>query len=989
MFVKEVMLKLIQFSIIFLIWGFRLAGQAPHDYFLFKSYSTRDGLSSYYSRKVAEDKFGFIWIATQDGLNRFDGRRFIQFNKNTPEKLAGNDVTDIAVDNEHNLIWVSTALGGIDAIDLATLRVKKSIPVSALTGLNDWITCMALLKKELWLGTNNGLFIFDTEMNRITATLPLPSSLKGSNARVNKLIRYDGQYACALINEGTLLTYDISKRQILFQYGAAGQTITDMCASTPGSLLAASGTGLLRITRTPAETIAAQTIWSGGPVQTVHAADSSVAWFSTTGGLFRIGLSSGMVTRIMNSSETGKNTFSWEDFINQVFTDSHHNLWISTFHGIMVSDGLNSPFTSYSSLNKQTLRIDHPFSVSFADSSRLLIHTDAGLVICDRSFTTGEKIYPGISFYSGTRLANAPVLFCSEGIKVLQGNSLAPASRLFPELRSIEQEKIGSWFLQADSVLLMCAYSGSSIWKWNLRQKKISLIAMPAKTADKTFQVNNMYPDSDGSILVVAISGIFRYSFAGDNVSEISLPGLPQNVIIYDIIHKKDMYLVGTYGDGVLVYDNNFRLVKQIKTSGGLTNNNIYNFYDLGGSKVLAATNYGATEIDLSGFICKSYFEDDGMVSNNMEYNFHPGGTGQRICIPSIEGITTVTPQYLERRKSKPVVYFERISIRNSSSETDTLNATIQRLKIPADFLQVNISFSGLEFANPKRLRFLYRVRELSDQWINNEEKNFISLINMAPGTYHLEVQAVTPAGVSSDIKELVLVFLPKWYQTWWFRTLLAISIIGIGYGLYRIRINQLKKEQQIRTRLASDLHDDLGSTMNSVKVYTNLALMEKQADKYLPLIKDGTQDAINGIRDIIWVLDDRKDTIEHLVARVSSFAMPLCEANGISFRTDISDNARDVKLGQEERRNLYMMLKEAVNNAIKYSGCSNLVLSVNASRKTALYCLQDDGKGFEPGKTREGNGLKNMERRAKEIRYHLSIQSAPGNGTRIELTKN
>lgn len=983
------MFKLIQFLFILLLTGLNLAGQIPNAYFLFKSYSTRDGLSSYYSRKIAEDQYGFIWIATQDGLNRFDGRRFIQFSKNTPEKLCGNDVTDIVIDNARNLIWVSTALGGINAIELTTLRIKKNIPIARLSGLNDWITCMTLVKKELWLGTNNGLFIFDTDKNQVTASLPLPGSLNGTNARFNKLIRADEQQVLGLVNENTLLAYNTGNRQIMFQYTAAGQTITNLCPSSGGSMLAASGTGLFRITRDPAGTFSTQQLWSGSPVRAVYTADNSTAWFSATGGLYRIQLATGAATRIKNSSETSNSTFSWEEFINQVFFDSNNHLWLSTFHGIMVSDASNSPFTAHASLNKQTLKIDHPFSISVADSSRYLIHTDAGLIICDRTFSTGEKIYPGTSFYSGTRLGNVSLVFSSEGIKVLQGRSLAPASVLFPELRSVQQREIGTWHPLNDSVLLMCSYAGSEIWKWDRKNKQLDLIPLPLQEAGKTLQVNSICPENSSSLLIAAVSGIFRYSPAGNIISKIALPGISPDVIIYDIFSKNGKYLVGTYGDGIFVYDSLFRFVKQIKTTDGLTNNNIYNFYDLGPDKVLAATNYGATEINTAHLSTKTYFQDDGIVSNNLEYNFHPGGTARRIFIPSIEGLTMVLPEYLERRANKPRVYFEKISIKTGSSDTDTLNTSIQKLVIPADFLQVNITFSGLEFSNPMQLHFLYRVPELSEEWINNEEKNFISLINMSPGTYHLQVQAVTPGGVSSDIKELVLVFMPKWYQTWWFRSLLALSIMGIVYGLYRIRINQLKKEQQIRTRLASDLHDDLGSTMNSVKVYTNLALMEKQADKYLPLIKEGTQDAINGIRDIIWVLDDRKDTIEHLVARVSAFAVPLCEANGISFRADISDNSRDLKLAQAERRNLYMMLKEAVNNAIKYSGCRNLLFTITASRKTALLRLQDDGKGFEPGQAAEGNGLKNMERRAREIRYQLRIQSSPGNGTTIELTRN
>jgi len=265
--------------------------------------------------------------------------------------------------------------------------------------------------------------------------------------------------------------------------------------------------------------------------------------------------------------------------------------------------------------------------------------------------------------------------------------------------------------------------------------------------------------------------------------------------------------------------------------------------------------------------------------------------------------------------------------------------------------------------------------------------QRFLSLPGTPHGTYTLQVSSANEDGSWSDPIELKLIFLPKWYQTWWFKLLLVLAALAIAYSIYRIRINQLKKEQRIRTRLASDLHDDLGSTMNSVKVYANLALMDKQ-EKYLFKIKESTQEAITGIRDIIWVLDDSKDSIEHLLSRISLFASPLCEANGILYKQEIADEARDHKLGQEERRNLYMILKEAINNAIKYADAKKIEIEVSVKKDKPSIQIKDDGKGFDTAVVNEGNGLKNMQRRAKEIRYEINIQSGSSRGTTVYLKK-
>lgn len=242
--------------------------------------------------------------------------------------------------------------------------------------------------------------------------------------------------------------------------------------------------------------------------------------------------------------------------------------------------------------------------------------------------------------------------------------------------------------------------------------------------------------------------------------------------------------------------------------------------------------------------------------------------------------------------------------------------------------------------------------------------------------------------GLWSEPEELVLIFRPKWYQTLWFKALIGLAIITIGYSLYRMLISRIRKEQHIRSKLASALHDDLGSTMNSVKVYTNLAMMRKQSDKYLLKINEATQEAILVIRDTIWVLDDRKDTLEALFFRINIFASPLCEGNNIQYNQCFLNNARGCELKREEKKNLYMTLKECVNNAVKYAQGKNHSIVVTLEKKKPIIIVKDDGKGFGTNLKSEVNGLRNMRHRAKEIKYMFSIESSHGNGAIFRFEK-
>jgi len=174
---------------------------------------------------------------------------------------------------------------------------------------------------------------------------------------------------------------------------------------------------------------------------------------------------------------------------------------------------------------------------------------------------------------------------------------------------------------------------------------------------------------------------------------------------------------------------------------------------------------------------------------------------------------------------------------------------------------------------------------------------------------------------------------------------------------------------------------------MNSVKVYANLALRDRQ-DKYLRLIVESTQEAITGIKDMIWVLDDTTSNIDHLLQRVERFGIPLYEANNIQYAKQVSYEAKEYKLGHEEKRSLYMILKEAANNTVKYSGADIFEINVGLKKAKLFIEIKDNGKGFDKEIKSEGNGLRNMRHRAKEINYTIDIKTEKGNGVAISLQK-
>lgn len=221
-------------------------------------------------------------------------------------------------------------------------------------------------------------------------------------------------------------------------------------------------------------------------------------------------------------------------------------------------------------------------------------------------------------------------------------------------------------------------------------------------------------------------------------------------------------------------------------------------------------------------------------------------------------------------------------------------------------------------------------------------------------------------------------------------------------YAIYRYRINELVKRQAIRNKIAQDLHDNVGSTLSSISVYGQVARIYQQQQKEgdlsstLEKISVTSSEMISELNDTVWAINPRNDNMEIILQRMESFAKPLLAAQNIHFKMRYDQHLTALNLEMEKRKNFYAIFKETVNNVIKYSECKILTADIAQKGSRIILKMQDDGKGFDLSKTSEGykssdvfgggNGLKNMQNRAKEMKGILKMYSEPGKGTSVEL---
>ncbi len=220
---------------------------------------------------------------------------------------------------------------------------------------------------------------------------------------------------------------------------------------------------------------------------------------------------------------------------------------------------------------------------------------------------------------------------------------------------------------------------------------------------------------------------------------------------------------------------------------------------------------------------------------------------------------------------------------------------------------------------------------------------------------------------------------------------LLAISAFTI-YNRYTLK--QQLKEFQLRNSIAADLHDDIGSTLSSIRMYSDIVnekIKEQHPDasSLLSIMSESSREMIDNMSDIVWAIKPSNDSFENIADRMFNFASGLCNTHKIELQMPVFKELENIKIGMEERRDLYLIFKEALNNAVKYATATQININFSRSKDILLMSIKDNGIGFDPDSKRDrsgGNGLKNMKERAALHNWKLNINSAADKGTEIKL---
>jgi signal transduction histidine kinase len=232
---------------------------------------------------------------------------------------------------------------------------------------------------------------------------------------------------------------------------------------------------------------------------------------------------------------------------------------------------------------------------------------------------------------------------------------------------------------------------------------------------------------------------------------------------------------------------------------------------------------------------------------------------------------------------------------------------------------------------------------------------------------------------------------LPPFWFRWWFLSAVALALGAGVLTLHRYRLARVLEIERVRTRIATDLHDDIGANLTRIAILSEVARQQApvgdgHADAPLSSIASIARESATSMSDIVWAISPDRDTLQDVVRKMRDFAEEVFEARDIALVLDLPDAAQPVKVGVDIRRDLYLIFKEAVNNAARHSGCTHVSIALHIDGSRLFLEVADNGAGFDPGNGSDGQGLSSMRRRAQRLGASLDIDTG-GHGTTVSVT--
>jgi signal transduction histidine kinase/ligand-binding sensor domain-containing protein len=991
---------------------YRTSGQSSK--LFFQNYTTANGLCDNSINSITQDSRGFIWIGTSEGLSRFDGATFknffasrdsllsFPFNNihnlveykpghllfssggrlwclNTitssfyrpPTELAKKHIAQIEQMPDKNLLFSSRDTAYISNINLVIIQ---RIPCPFSPSTLSQVTASFISGDTLLLMNKREFFFYSIGTGRYIPFIP--DTRVAENQKITTFETYDKKNRCLYFSNYWLG---------LLQYDMKGNTIhhyTD-------------------------QAVAGKKLASNAVLSLLNFNDSTL-YIGTRNGFNILNKRSGVIENLVR--QPGKENSPAGNITICLYKDREGNIWAGTTEGMSRVNNTNRIIKTIEQPNIPSMSAE---CYKIGNGNGEFLYTSIHGLGTYRINKTDNSI----SLVDNTVVTSAWSHMLSNNILYIGGGG----QKKLAAFDLNRQKIVPASFLDQyydDAELVTLLYKDSRGDEWFSFNQGGGLLRKPAGTdiiehynkkssppafslgyyvnATEDRQGNNWFSVNKSHLLV-------KWDYAKKEFKEISLDTVPgakgaaMSGSFYIYSGKTDTVWISYEALGLAAYDVVQNKARILTIEDGLPTNYISSIVADHKKRIWMGTPRGLvcylpTEEKFITFKKENGLPADKFTNGAIYFDEQTN----ELWLNCENLLLRVNPDELLAQNNKVIsIYMDEIVMNGHKIDPAKLHS------LQYDQNNFQFQFTAADMSSGKELEFAYRLQGADADWIYSGDKRSAIYSSLNPGNYQFKVRSKRKGDTEwTTIKEpFVFTIATPWWKTWWFKTCLSLSAIGILVAIIRFYYNRrlekqrtvLEKQQAVekeRTRIATDMHDDFGASLSRIKFLSEkMQLQRYDAEKVnedLGKISAYSDEMAEKMGEIVWALNQRYDSSGDLVSFCRSYASEYLEDKNIKLRFESSETA-DIKIEGEIRRNIFLVIKESLHNVVKHAKASNLHLRINIDKELQVI-IHDNGKGFDMAAIRPfANGVENMKKRVEEIGGRISIKNS--NGTRIEIT--
>jgi streptogramin lyase len=997
-----------------LLIGTTLSAQAPVPLH-FETLSFSNGLSQGYVSDITQDKKGLMWFTTGDGLNRYDGYSFTVFHNDIQDttSISSDDLTCVFEDTKQRL-WVGTRNNGLDLFNRETNTFTHF--VSRANGLrsNAILGIREDSSGALWIRTIAGIDRMDINSEKLfshqyTATSIIIDNGPKPVGRPPENIFIDSRNRIYITTNNKVLELMFNRHnksyRLLPRFSftpANPYFMPEMLEDTVHHCFLLNNKNIIKFPdynfNYP------QYIYPYAPVSISWAIDQNQAlWITDSIGVTQLDINSGNARKIIAKDPLQMKPLT---FSTVFYKDKTGIVWLgSSGYGIIKYDPEIERF--HHSLEGQNVyQLTEYVPGVIATNNLSIIDTRTKPPLVDESHSAAFlKNFGGL----------APLYLAKDTSNNIWGGKMGALIQYNVKTRLFKHIDLPYKDILSDPYPVYADKTGN-IWmgyrqfvvQYNISSGNFNRYPYPVSQSVVDYDFLQAIYDDDGLIWFGSTNGLFCLDTQTGQMktpfffSQTDTNTISNNFILsfcQDIKEPSRFLWIGTKGGGLNRLDKYTGRFERFTTKKGLANNVVYGIlYDYDGN-LWMSTNKGLSVLHTVNKTFRNFDINDGLQGNEFNRYAYCRTTSGDLVFGGLNGINLFDPRSIQPLES-PDVVLTGLRLFNRQVKAGLPESPLEKeieftneLELLYEQNVVTFRFAAMDYRKHNTIQYRYKMDGFDEDWIYSGTINEATYTNLDPGEYHFLVQAgFNGNNWTGHTKKLNIFIMAPWWKTWWFKVFVIIGTVSVAYALYRYRIHQLIRLDSLRNRIARDLHDEVGSSISTIAIYSKIVheQMENETFNNEPLLQkitDHATEIMESMNDIVWNINTKNDAFEHIISRMRENAFQLLEAKGYTLHFDFDEQLYQMQLPMEKRRDFYLIYKEAINNIAKYAEGENVWIALSLTSTGIHLMIKDDGKGFDQKLIRKGaNGLVNMEHRANMLNGKFSMTSEPGKGTEFHL---